>query len=196
MPTKTAEDNASLRMCQVCRSKGERLSLLRFVRGLDGEICFDEKAVLPTRGFWVCPKRLCLKRVFLKKQLFKEAYLPVDGEKMTEFVVERLKSSGLSRLGLTRKIGQCEAGRDAVVRLIQARKIFGVVLAKDVSPRTLKDLTEHAARHDVAVLLSPYSMLHLGQSIGRDKTGVVGLPKSRITEEIWQNINLVLQIEA
>lgn len=178
------------RTCTACRHKDDRGSKLRFVRAPDGEIRFDEKAILPSRGAWVCANKSCLNKAFQKRMLFRgERTLPVNENDMLSFISERLKKSALSRLGLLRRIGQCEVGRDAVKRLmIDEQKVAAVFLAKDLAPRSVHEMTRGAV---VPVVGSPFLMEEIGNCLGRDKTGVVALLKSRITEELLFQINML-----
>lgn len=186
------------RMCFACRSKRSREELLRFVRKSDGEVCFDEKKAISSREVWACPDKNCLKRLFLKTKLFKEPTLPVAGPAMIDFVASRLSKGALSRLGLSRKMGQLEVGRDAVLRLVKSERplVDAIVLAQDLSFRSVEEIEKEARKYKVKCIRSPFSMDNLGDSLGREKTGVVGLLKSRITSEICQNIDFVLRMAA
>lgn len=178
------------RTCLACRHKDDRGSKLRFVRAPDGEICFDEKAVLPSRGAWVCADKSCLAKAFQKRMFFKgERTLPVNDKDMVNFIFGRLKKSALDRLGLLRRIGHCEVGRDAVKRLmVDEPKVAAVFLAKDLAARSVQEMTRGAA---VPVIASPFLMEEIGNCLGRDKTGVVALLKSRITEELLFQMNML-----
>ncbi len=156
------------------------------MRALDGEICFDEKGELPHRGAWLCAKRVCMIKAFSKKLLFRgEKTLPVQPDAMADAVYERIKKSSLSRLGFLRKLGQIEAGRDAVMTAMRAGKIHAVVVAHDFSKRSEEEVIKKGSVIDHEIMKkSPFLMDEIGQSLGRKKTGVVGLSKSRITEEV------------
>ncbi len=187
----------SIRSCLVCRSKDERGRLLRFVRALDGEIGFDEKAVLPSRGAWICASKACLTKAFDKRMLFRgERTLPVCSADMIKTVNIRLKTSLLSRLGLLRRIGQCDVGRDAVKSLVFGKKAVAVLFASDFSERSLREVKESLGGHEgeLALLDSPFSMEEIGNCLGRKKTGVVALTKSRITDEILVQMNMLAQV--
>lgn len=187
----------SVRTCLVCRSKAHKPELCRFVRALDGEICFDERGELPHRGAWLCANKACFQKAFQKKMLFRgEKTLPANADTMMTMVYTRIKKSSLARLGFMRKLGQIEAGREAVMRLLQEGKIDTVLCAQDLSPRSLKDVHEKSAlTQTVRLQMSPFLMDEMGQSIGRKKTGVVGLLKSRITDEIVLQLTKLSKLE-
>lgn len=183
----------TLRTCIACRHKDERGAKLRFVRAPDGEICFDEKALLPSRGAWVCASKACLTKAFQKRMLFRgERTLPVNEHDMVKAVFERIKKSALNRLGLLRRLGHCEVGRDATKRLMLEQKVEAVFLAKDLAPRSVQEVSGKAT---VPTIMSPFLMEEIGNCLGREKTGVVGLLKSRITQELLFQISMLSKME-
>ena len=187
----------TVRTCTACRQKDDRGRLLRFVRALDGEICFDEKARLPSRGAWICAKRVCLTKAFDKCLLFRgEKTLPVKTELMIAMVTMRIKESVLSRFGLLRRMGHCEAGRDAVKSVIKDAKAVAVVYAADFAPRSVKEMTFAVDQAMSKVVLhgGPFKMSEMAKSLGREKTGVVALLKSRITEEILVQLSVLSEL--
>ncbi|HXW60764.1 MAG TPA: YlxR family protein [Myxococcota bacterium] len=180
----------NIRTCLACRHKDDRGSLIRFVRAPDGEICFDAKACLPHRGAWLCPKEACLSKAFLKRLLFRgEKTLPVNIDLMKKGIRERLKERVLSSLGILRRMGLCEAGKDVSVRLVKQTKAPVVVMAADFAKRSLDGFKAELNGCEVNILHGPLTMLELGNCLGRPKTGVVALSKSRITDEIVLQVN-------
>lgn len=187
----------SVRTCLVCRHKAHKLELCRFVRAVDGEICFDERGELPHRGAWLCAKRVCVIKAFQKRLLFRgERTLPANPEAMADAVYERIKKSSLARLGFLRKLGQIEAGRDAVKRLVREDKAGAVVIASDFSKRSVEEIFLATQLFDQERMRkSPFLMDEIGQCLGRKKTGVVGLSKSRITDEILLQLKKLSNLE-
>jgi uncharacterized protein len=186
----------SVRTCLVCRTRGEKSDFLRFVRSLDGEICFDEKGELEHRGAWVCAKKICLEKAFKKRLMFRnERVLPVDAEAMKSLIKMRLRKSTLSRLGLIRRLGQIEMGKEAALHMVSLNQAHAVIVAKDFSARSIKDVIIGASKVNARVINTDFSMDELGQSLGRKKTGVVALLKSRITDEILLQLNKLKEIE-
>lgn len=180
----------AVRTCLACRQKGDRESLLRFVRAPDGEICFDEKAALPHRGAWLCAKKACLNKAFEKRLLFRqERTLPVNVEEMRQGISERIKKSVLHRLGLLRRMGQCDAGRDVAMRLVKSEEASAIMVAQDLALRSLGEFKGKLGEHKIRLIESPFTMVELGNCLGRPKTGVVALLKSRITDEILLQVN-------
>lgn len=187
----------STRTCLACRKKAGKLELCRFVRALDGEICFDEKGDLPNRGAWICAKRPCLLKAFQKRLLFRgERTLPIDVETLVSFVGARIKKSALARLGLMRRIGHIETGMDAVKQMIADDKAYAVIFARDFSLRSMDAVKGKISETKKTKLMdSPFMMEEIGLCLGRKKTGVVALLKGRITDEILLQLRKLSEIE-
>jgi predicted RNA-binding protein YlxR (DUF448 family) len=182
----------AMRTCIACRHKDERGLKLRFVRAPDGEICFDEKAQLPSRGAWVCASSNCLSKAFQKRLFFRgEKTLVANEKEMLNTIYERIKKSALHRLGLLRRLGHCEVGRDATKRLMLDQKLMALFVAKDLAPRSIQEIRAHTS---ISFIVSPFLMEEIGNCLGRSKTGVVGLLKSRITQELLFQIKMLSQI--
>lgn len=166
------------------------------MRSLDGEICFDEKGVLDSRGAWLCANKACLKKAVEKRMLFRgEKTLPLTGEGLITMVFERLKKSTLANFGLLRRLGQIEAGRDVVKQKINEGNESVIMFSKDLAERSLEEMSRVTAGKNVQVFKTPFLMDEIGGSLGRKKTGVVALSKSRITDEILLKVNKLLEID-
>lgn len=186
----------SIRTCLSCRKKAHKDELCRFVRSLDGEICFDEKAMLESRGAWLCANKSCLKKAVEKRILFRgEKTLPINSQALVSLVYERLKKSTLAQLGLMRRIGQIEAGRDAAKQKVREGQARLIIFSKDLAERSIDEFNRVGFENKVQMLKAPLLMDEIGESLGRKKTGVVALSKSRITDEILLKVNKLLEIE-
>ena len=177
----------SIRTCSFCKTKSEKSDLLRFVRALDGEVIFDKNTNLPTRGVWFCPNKRCLKNGLSKKNLFKqEKILPFNIEEMLNNINLKIKDSILKRLGILRRMGLCEAGREAVKKKIYHNEVKVVFLANDLSARSKQELIDFFDPYKNEFFLSDdvFSGDDLSNSIGKPQTGVVGFLKGRITSEL------------
>lgn len=185
----------SIRSCLVCRKKALKFELCRFVRAVDGELCFDEKAKAASRGAYVCADKTCIVKAFDRRMVFRgEVNLPIAGKKMLDQVYGQLKKASLSRLGLLRKQGQLEVGHDAVLRLLNEGKLEAVIFAKDLSERTIRSV-KSSPQSEEKYHQSPFLKDEIGYSLGRDKTGVVGLLKSRISEEALFQLKKLSKLE-
>ena len=56
----------AVRTCVGCRARASRSALIRVVVN-NGELVFDEKAVLPGRGAWLHPTPECLQNALRRK---------------------------------------------------------------------------------------------------------------------------------
>jgi uncharacterized protein len=187
---------ASVRTCLVCRSKANREELFRFVRALDGEICFDEKGVLPGRGAWLCVNKTCLIKGLQKRMLFRnQKNLPLNAMEMIDFIRSRIKTSALARFGLMKKQGQIEVGKDAIMRAIRKDKAGMLIFTRDFSYRSINDLLKKTDGKECKAFHSSFLMEEMGHSLGRKKTGVVALQQSRITDEILRQLTKLKKLE-
>ena len=87
-----------VRTCVGCRARASRAVLLRaFIR--NGELVFDERAVLPGRGAWVHPTQECVltaqrRRAFARAFRVSAAMEFPEAENMQTLEQYRLKNKG------------------------------------------------------------------------------------------------------
>lgn len=70
MPNKASKRNhIPIRTCVICKEKGHKKNFQRFVIQ-DGMICYDNKQVIPGRGYYCCSKNSCREslEIWIKKQ--------------------------------------------------------------------------------------------------------------------------------
>lgn len=183
------------RSCTVCRKTTEKKFLLKFVRSLDGEILFDEKGQLPSRGAWLCPKAACMKKAFDKRLLFRnENTLELKSSEMIEAISIKIKKSILGSVGLLRKMGKIEIGREMVHQSLGISPIEVIILANDLSLRSKKWTEEKFNFSPVPRIFTDISKVELGKSVGKKETGVVALHKSRITDEILTKLAMLSEM--
>ena len=193
-----ADERSALRICIACRKTYEAESLLRFVVSPLLELVFDVKGIAPGRGAYVCANAVCFQNA-VKKRAFNRSFkgsILVDYENLKASVKERLQKSILENLGLAFCAGQCVVGRTKVQEDSVSDKIKAIVMACDLSTRSLNELDfdEFCLKKNVMLLSGPSKNL-IGQSLGRSVTGVVALLKGRISDRIvcdllrWQFLN-------
>lgn len=93
----------------------------------------------------------------------------------------------ISTLGLMKKTGSIVTGFDAVEREIKnpASKICGVALAKDLSPKSRKEILFAREKHrpQLAVVELPADMEQIGSVLGK-KTGIVAV----MDQGFWKSV--------
>ncbi|MDO5400077.1 MAG: YlxR family protein [Eubacteriales bacterium] len=57
------------RQCMGCRERRDKRSLIRVVRGPDGNVTLDFSGKAPGRGAYLCPDPECLKKAIRSKAL-------------------------------------------------------------------------------------------------------------------------------
>ncbi len=90
----------------------------------------------------------------------------------------------LTLLGFAAKSGNLCYGANATVTAIRAKKVYLVVWANDVSPKTQKEITFFAGKTNIQTLcLSQCDIQCLSNAVGR-KCGVVGITDRPFAESI------------
>jgi predicted RNA-binding protein YlxR (DUF448 family) len=59
-----------IRMCIGCRKRREKEEMVRFIKGSDGILLFDQKKKFNGRGYYLCHDRICLKLAQKKQKGF------------------------------------------------------------------------------------------------------------------------------
>ena len=93
----------------------------------------------------------------------------------------------ISTLGLMKKTGSIITGFDAVEREIKnpASRICGVALAKDLSPKSRKEILFIREKHrpQLAAVTLPWTLEQIGSVLGK-KTGIAAV----MDEGFWKSI--------
>ena len=74
------------RQCMGCRERADKRSLIRVVRGTDGNVSLDFSGKLNGRGAYICPKMECLQKARKSKALERSLEVPIP-----ETVYDRLE---------------------------------------------------------------------------------------------------------
>ncbi len=188
---KQAAKQSTQRRCLVCRSKGEKSSLLRFAI-LEGTLLFDLRMRVPSRGYYVCANRTCLKKAWegklayvLKQQancqlleqnvddFIKDHLLKALERRYREFFVAGAKSSKL----LTRI--------EVVEQAAKQDRLVAYVIASDAGRSTRQKYEQNARRKGS----NCYGILPkdvIGQLLGCGSRSVLG----------WLDCKLFRQFES
>ena len=73
----------------------------------------------------------------------------------------------LSLLGIARRAGRLSLGFDAAADAMQSGKSKLLILAEDLSERTLRNITDTARHTDTRTVVLNISMEQLGRSVGK-----------------------------
>lgn len=183
------------RMCVVCRQVQPVCGLLRFVLSPLGTVVMDYRDKLPGRGVWVCANSVCLQKA-CQKGGFSRAFkmpLKLDLAAIKAEMNDVLQRAIMTNLGLALVAKQCVAGRDQVALAARQNPLVALLIASDLSERSLSDVNEDVAPL-AHVSLRAFSKEMIGSALGRGETGVVGLFKGRITDRIVYDLNRYLGI--
>jgi hypothetical protein len=178
------------RTCVACRTSAPRAEVLRFARAPDGAVGFDVRAALDGRGAWTCAQAVCIQKAVEKggfARAFEEPVL-ADGPGLVAQVRRTLAAEVEAGLGIVRRAGALAAGRDEVARALAEVTVprdrpVAVVLAADLSERTVRDVQGVLQAHEGLGVLRGPPMADIGRAIGRKPTGVLlvrGTPRAAL----------------
>lgn len=155
---------------------------MRFVRASDGQLGFDVRGTLETRGAYTCATALCLERAVQRKAFSRSFDEPVKVEfqALLAEVKASLERRVLENLGLAYRVGQCVAGRTQADEEDVEGRAVALLISSDLSERSRREAQN---RPGTSVLTGP-TKEQVGHALGRVETGVVALLKGRISDRI------------
>lgn len=124
----------SERTCIVTRRVMEPESLVRFVRGPDGQAVPDLKRSLPGRGVW-----LTLTRAVVAEAASRDSFSKAFGARTTapaglpEMLGGLLRKQALSYVSLAKKAGQAVAGFDKVEEMLRRNEVALLIHAQEAA---------------------------------------------------------------
>lgn len=96
----------------------------------------------------------------------------------------------LSMLGISQRARKLISGQDSVIRAINTRKIFLVILSTDTSENTRNKIIRKANRNKIPVFFWGRSE-ELGKAIGKEQRKVIGITDFGIAEELIKRLNFL-----
>ena len=161
-------DRGPQRRCIVTGEPRDRVGLLRFVVGPDGEIVPDIEARLPGRGLWLTPHRDIVERAAAKRLFARAArrLVTVPGDLADRIEALLVRRCG-DRLGLARRAGRAVSGFDRVAEALRRGKVAALLFALDGAEGGRRKLGAAGRQLPAASVLSA---LELGAAFGRDRT--------------------------
>jgi predicted RNA-binding protein YlxR (DUF448 family) len=131
------------RTCIACRRKASPEELVRLVSGPDGVAAPDPSGRAAGRGAWVHPAVDCLKRLHRRPNTISRALRrPARLEDLEERIERACEQSMLRALPRALASGCVVSGRERVLAQLARGEIRGLLVASDISPRTLQTLLE------------------------------------------------------
>ena len=92
----------------------------------------------------------------------------------------------LSTLGLCRRAARLNYGFDMVMAGLHKTDLL--LLAKDCSDRTRKNMEEAAKEYSIRLLMLPYTKEDLGAGIGTKPVGIIGITDGGFAKSLVQTI--------
>lgn len=93
----------------------------------------------------------------------------------------------LQSLGLARRAGKLLCGFDSVIS--EKTRLSAVLLASDLSPRTVKNLRYALDNENIHPVTLEYSMSALGYAIGKKPVGIIGIADDGFAKLLMSKLN-------
>ncbi|NMA79571.1 MAG: 50S ribosomal protein L7 [Clostridiales bacterium] len=92
-------------------------------------------------------------------------------------------SRALGLIGICKKANKLIQGFDVVVESAQNGEVSGIYLAKDISPKTQKEILFACADTNIPIVSLDITMDELGRVLGR-RVGVIGITDSGLAKKL------------
>jgi len=180
-------DEAPMRSCVSCRETAPKEGLLRFVRAPDGAVAFDVRARVDGRGAWTCAKADCVRRACERGGFARAFSAPVlvDGD-LVDRVIAIIEREALEGFGLLRRQARLWPGRSEALKRLGAGEARYLVVAHDLSPRSVEELGD-AMGSEVKALSGPAKDV-VGRTLGRGATGVVAFAGGPLAKRVVSDL--------
>ena len=105
-----------------------------------------------------------------------------------------MKDRLLSTIGICRKAGKLVMGFDAVAEAIKLGEISLIVLARDLSPKSAKEMAYLAGKQNISLCKPPISMDEFWSRLGR-RCGILGVADKGLADTIIRTASRVNEEE-
>lgn len=92
-------------------------------------------------------------------------------------------SRALGLIGICKKANKLIQGFDVVVESAQNGEVSGIYLAKDISPKTQKEILFACVDTNIPIVSLDITMDELGRVLGR-RVGVIGITDSGLAKKL------------
>lgn len=165
---KAAREGA--RRCIVTGHAQDRMGLLRFVVGPDGQVVPDIHERLPGRGLWVGARRSLVDQAAAKGLFSRAARAKVVADvQLGALAGELLWRAARDALGLARRAGQMRAGHDQVQEAAERGSVVAFLTARDAGREGQEAAQAWARRAPQARRIAVFDRATLGAAFGRDQ---------------------------
>lgn len=98
----------------------------------------------------------------------------------------------LSMLGLCRKAGRLIQGNDAVIQAASEGKLSLIIIADDISERSLSNMKHIAEKFGIPLEVAPVTIKELSERTGK-AAGILGVADSGFSEAIRKILAMQVQ---
>lgn len=183
---KESEGQVSERRCVVTRQCRDTSSMIRFVRGPDGDAVPDLEEKLPGRGAWVVADREALAQM-QKRNPFPRAFKAETrlADDLPEVLVRLLRRKCLELLGLARSAGQVVTGLEKVTAHAMTRPVGAMVVSSDAGPGAVEKATRLAGS---APVIDCFDRDELGLALGLDNMVHAAIAPGRLAARLLREV--------
>lgn len=96
-----------------------------------------------------------------------------------------MKDRLLSTLGICRKAGKLSLGFEAVAEKAAAGGIFLILVSRDLSPKSAKEMAFVTAKHNIPICTAPFDMEEVLQRLGK-RSGIIGVADQGLADTLMQ----------
>jgi len=195
--TNAPEQSEPQRRCICCRSRGQKMALLRFGR-LGNSLCFDLRKKLPGRGYYVCAQRVCLEKAFanafrrVTKLDCKDSLSDVETF-VTEVLLPGLRKRYEECLLAGKRNGKLLIGADCVEEAAKNDALSCYILATDASESTQQKYRSNALRKALPCL-GLLDRSHYGRLFGASDRVVLGWLPGALCQEFIELESIIVRL--
>jgi predicted RNA-binding protein YlxR (DUF448 family)/ribosomal protein L30E len=174
------------RTCIGCRGVFTKDEVIRIVAG-PGGIAIDYREKLPGRAAYLCPKKDCINKAFLKDNLAKALRLKVRLPGVEEFITlltAVIKGKIKSLIAMAAKAGKLASGYSAVLDALEKGRVEMLLYAQDISEGTKEKIAIPVAASLRTVTL--FTRDELGMLMSRELVGVIGIEDKGFADAVWR----------
>lgn len=101
-----------------------------------------------------------------------------------------MNQDGLRFLGLAFSAGAVITGEEQVIQAVRNKKVYLVIVAEDISPQTLKKVTDKCKFYGIPWIQKGTSE-KLGHALGKGFRKIIGIADQNFAQALEKKINVV-----
>jgi uncharacterized protein len=176
------------RTCVGCRQMRPKAQLLRLVCGPTGQLLLDVHGKLPTRGAYLCPRRLCAEHAVKSARLreaLRQEVTPPPVDELVRGMASVMEERALACIRMARKAGRVVSGYTQVSRALAHESVICLLVAEDSARERRREYEGWCAKRQIPCR-SFLGKARLGELAGRDESSALGILDTRLGERLLE----------